>query len=124
MYIATPRYGVTNLYPRLNPEQGVQLNRFVEAFSHTISEASAAERRKYPEAYPRPEPDDVVLSDSAVRNMQPLMCYLLDANVNLVCSPDNPQTWESLYRVEGEDLWGTPLGPDREENEGVCAQSS
>ena len=63
--------GITNLYPRGSSHQSRKLNHFLDSFSKTIAEHSESERRKYPEVYGVPAPEEIVLSEDTVRKISP-----------------------------------------------------
>lgn len=61
----------TNLRSRGKPNQGKEIAHFVEAFVRTIDEHSACERKKYPEVYDSPSPEDIILDDRIVAKITP-----------------------------------------------------
>lgn len=68
---AGPTSGCTNLRPGTKKQRGKELMFFLEAFSRNIAEHSACERRKYPETYDPPKPNDVVLDAATATKIGP-----------------------------------------------------
>ncbi|KAL2255970.1 hypothetical protein VTK26DRAFT_2407 [Humicola hyalothermophila] len=60
-----------DLHLRFKPDQGKQFHYFVEAFARNIRRHSATARKRYPEAYEAPKPDDILLDDAVVRKITP-----------------------------------------------------
>ena len=56
---------------RLNPGQGKKLHYFVEAMTRNLREHSLTSRKKYPEHYDPPLPEDIILDDATVRKINP-----------------------------------------------------
>ncbi|KAL5890443.1 hypothetical protein ACKVWC_005651 [Pyricularia oryzae] len=60
-----PDHGdITDFYLCHKPDQGKDLNRFVEVLAESITTSAAQERRKYAESYEAPDPDDMVIPES------------------------------------------------------------
>ncbi|KAH8880503.1 hypothetical protein GQ53DRAFT_813247 [Thozetella sp. PMI_491] len=62
---------VTDLYPKFLPNQGPELNAFVDAFASAMKQDSERERKKYPEHYEQPQEDEVLIGDATVRKILP-----------------------------------------------------
>ncbi|TLS29325.1 hypothetical protein PpBr36_02154 [Pyricularia pennisetigena] len=60
-----PDHGdITNFYPRHKPDQGKDLNKFVELLAESLKTSAAQERAKYAESYDDPDPNDIVIPES------------------------------------------------------------
>lgn len=64
-------HGVTNLRPRMKPNQGKEITHFIEAFMRTINEHSATERKKYSDTYDPTPPTEYILDDAVVKKITP-----------------------------------------------------
>lgn len=64
---------VTDFYPRKEPNQGSDLNRFVEVLSKTLAESAARERKKYPERYKPAPSSKIVISDADALKIAPYL---------------------------------------------------
>ncbi|TLD08350.1 uncharacterized protein PgNI_07847 [Pyricularia grisea] len=65
-----PDHGdITNFYPRHKPDQGKDLNRFVELLAEFLTTSAAQERKKYAESYEDPDPNDIVIPESDLVEM-------------------------------------------------------
>ena len=63
--------GHGDLHLRFKPEQGKQLNYFVEGFVRNIREHASTSRQKYPTHHDPPHPDAVILDDATVSKIAP-----------------------------------------------------
>jgi hypothetical protein len=63
--------GVTNLHPRMQPNQGRELTFFINAFVRNIKEHSACERKKYPDHYNPPPNDEIILDERTAKRIAP-----------------------------------------------------
>ncbi|KAJ5820372.1 hypothetical protein N7474_005963 [Penicillium riverlandense] len=81
-------YDVTNLRPRGKPNQGKEIAYFVEAFARTIDEHAACERKKYPETYDPPSPEDIILDDRIVGKITPTVRRLRSYKCDSRCPSD------------------------------------
>ncbi len=72
---ATPELDeTTNLYFRALPNQGKDLNNFINVFIQALKEQSVRERKKYPEKYDPPGPEDFLLNEAVVARLTPCRC--------------------------------------------------
>ncbi|KAH6851359.1 hypothetical protein B0I37DRAFT_134012 [Chaetomium sp. MPI-CAGE-AT-0009] len=60
-----------NLNLRFKPGQGKQIHYFVEALTRNIREHSSTSRKRYPDRYDAPNPQDIILDDATVRRITP-----------------------------------------------------
>ena len=81
----TSRYEITNLQPRGKPNQGKEVMYFLNAFAKTIDEHSACERKKYPETYNPPSPEDIVIDDDIVKKITPTVRRLRNYRKDYMC---------------------------------------
>ncbi|KAL3485537.1 hypothetical protein BJX62DRAFT_242893 [Aspergillus germanicus] len=63
--------GVTNLHPRMQPNQGKELTFFINAFIRNIKEHSTCERKKYPAHYEPPSSDEIIIDERTARKIAP-----------------------------------------------------
>ncbi len=63
--------GHGDLHLRFKPDQGKQLNYFVEGFVRNIREHASTSRQKYPTHHDPPHPDAVILDDATVSKIAP-----------------------------------------------------
>lgn len=71
--------GANNFHLRFRPGMGKQLSYFATAFARNIHGHADCQRRKYPERYEPPEPDDLVVSDAvAARIAQTINRWQMD----------------------------------------------
>lgn len=63
----------TNLFPRRDDGQGKALNAFVQTFVKSLNEHSKTERQKYPEKYDPPNPNTILLDDTLVKRISPMI---------------------------------------------------
>ncbi len=66
----------SNFYLCSKPNQGKDLDHFVEAFVRNIHDHTRSERRKYPETYKPLGADEIVLTDHLVRKLNPAARYV------------------------------------------------
>lgn len=64
-------YSITNLRPKMEPNQGKELTYFIKAFIRTIEEHSVCERNKYPATYDPADPADIILDPVTVQKITP-----------------------------------------------------
>lgn len=65
----------SNFYLCSKPNQGKDLDHFVEAFARNIHEHTRTERSRYPETYKPLREDEIMLPDELVRKLGPLALY-------------------------------------------------
>lgn len=63
--------GHGDLHLRFRSDQAKKLEYFVQGLVRNIREHSSTSRRKYPEHYDAPDPNDVILDDATVRKIAP-----------------------------------------------------
>ncbi|KAL6854888.1 hypothetical protein ACO1O0_006023 [Amphichorda felina] len=61
----------TDFHLRFKPDQGKKLTYFAKAFERNIHDHAETERRKYPETYEPPQPDEVIVSDRVALMIAP-----------------------------------------------------
>ncbi|KAL3468158.1 hypothetical protein BJX64DRAFT_85219 [Aspergillus heterothallicus] len=64
-------YNITNLYPRMLPNQGKDITFFITAFARNIKEHSTCERRKFLEHYDAPGPTDIIVDEKTAARIEP-----------------------------------------------------
>ena len=69
VYKKRAHHGRTNLYPCFKPGQGNQLQHFARVFARLMDDASAQERKKYPDELVPPEEDEIFISDRTVKRV-------------------------------------------------------
>ncbi|KAK3987003.1 hypothetical protein QBC44DRAFT_401467 [Cladorrhinum sp. PSN332] len=60
-----------DLHLRFKPDQAKKLDYFVEGFVRNIREHSSTTRKKYPEHYDPPRPEEIILDDATIRKITP-----------------------------------------------------
>ncbi|KAB8078781.1 hypothetical protein BDV29DRAFT_152421 [Aspergillus leporis] len=89
-----------NLHPRLKPNQGKELNHFVEAFVRNIDEHSACERRKYPERYDSPDPNDAIVDEDISKKIKPTVRrWRHSFRVDFTCNGAGDVGWAQLCKT-------------------------
>ncbi|KAI1336747.1 hypothetical protein F5Y15DRAFT_193538 [Xylariaceae sp. FL0016] len=68
--------GITNLYPRLKPTQGEDLNHFVRVFAKAVGDHSDHEREKYPDSYQPAAEDEIIINDEVAKKISPVVAEL------------------------------------------------
>ncbi|KAJ0420334.1 hypothetical protein BJY00DRAFT_313271 [Aspergillus carlsbadensis] len=63
--------GVTNLRPRMQPNQGKEIIFFINAFVRNIKEHSACERKKYPAHYEPPSKNEIIINKQTTNRIAP-----------------------------------------------------
>lgn len=89
--------GVTDLFPRGKPGQGKQLNYFAGAFARTMQEHAESERRKWPETFDPPEPEDVILSDAVVKKISATVRRYSSKDDYSILGSNFPRTMNRSY---------------------------
>ncbi|KAJ5899312.1 hypothetical protein N7495_004056 [Penicillium taxi] len=70
--------GVTNLHPILDWRETPEQNEFTNAFAEAVTEASKKKRTQYPNKYSIPSPDDIIISEKLVKEIESHMAGLYD----------------------------------------------
>lgn len=72
----TNEFEMTNLQPGNKAKQGKEIAYFVKAFARAIDEHAACERKKLPESYDPPSPDDIIVTDKIAKKITPTACLV------------------------------------------------
>ncbi|KAL2799703.1 hypothetical protein BJX66DRAFT_332751 [Aspergillus keveii] len=63
--------GITNLHPRMQPNQGKEITFFINAFIRNIKEHSTCERKKHPAHYEPPSDDEIIIDERTAKRIAP-----------------------------------------------------
>ncbi|TLD14456.1 hypothetical protein PspLS_11204 [Pyricularia sp. CBS 133598] len=120
---------VTDFYLRHEPDQGRDINKFVELLSESLTNSAAEERKKYAESYDAPDPNDIVIPESdLVRIDAALRRWLLSCNDFVIPPwfqnrglPVESSFRQSAWRVRRLNNTRLPLSTSRTGGASICA---
>ncbi|KAI4247213.1 MAG: hypothetical protein L6R40_001556 [Gallowayella cf. fulva] len=129
-------HGITNYYAKLKPHPGKDIAYFVSAFAQTVEEHSLCERRKYPDEYTKPDPNDLVISEDVSRKIGRTVHRYREANLDpktrsctiryaeTICSHRGPGSQcQCPVRYEDRIASMFTIAPARAENGGYCHEA-
>jgi len=107
--------GNGDLHLRFQPDQGKKLEYFVEALVRSIGEHSSTSRKKYPEHYDPPHPDDIILDDATASKIAPTVRRWCASGEMREYLEDRCRGDDSAAAEEGRAKWNlNDVIPDEE----------
>lgn len=96
-----------DLHLRFKPDQAKKLDYFVEGFVRNIREHSSTTRKKYPEHYDPPRPEEIILDDATIRKITPTV-RRWRAHIAQMCHEDIFPSEDKTYKGQ----YPCPIPPE------------